>query len=108
LLSSFAVFAVIPLLFRCYSAVIPLLLVAVFRCYLVAAGFKKPEFLRPGEVPPLYFPGIISGISERGHRRSNLARDRVALRGCGKNALHQGLLSAFCDGHHWSRRCPVS
>jgi hypothetical protein len=52
LLSSFAVFAVIPLL-----------LVAVFRCYLVAAGFKKPEFLRPGEVPPLYFPGIISGIS---------------------------------------------
>jgi hypothetical protein len=55
LLFSFAVFAVIPLL-----------LAAVFRCYLAAGGFKKPEFLRPGEDPPLYFPGIISGISECG------------------------------------------
>jgi hypothetical protein len=63
LLFSFAVFAVIPLL-----------LAAVFRCYFAAAGFKKPEFLRPSEVLPLYFPVIISGISERGHWRSNSAR----------------------------------
>jgi hypothetical protein len=34
-------------------AVILLLLAAVFRCYLAAGGFKKPEFLRTGEVPPL-------------------------------------------------------
>jgi hypothetical protein len=47
-------------------AVILLLLAAVFRCYLAAGGFKKPEFLRPGEDPPLYFPGIITGISECG------------------------------------------
>ena len=55
LLISFVVFAVIPLL-----------LAAVFRCYLAAGGLKKLEFLGPGEDPPLYFLGIISGISECG------------------------------------------
>ena len=51
-------------------AVVLLLLTAVFRCYLAAGGFKKPEFLRPGEDPPLHFPGIISGISKCGDRRT--------------------------------------
>jgi hypothetical protein len=60
-------------------AVIPLLLAAVFRCYLVGEGFKTPEFLRPGEVRLLYFPGIISGISEHGHPRSKAARDRLRI-----------------------------
>ena len=64
-------FTVFVCCFGCYSAVIPLL----FRCYLTAAGFKKPEFLRPSEALPLYFSGIISGISERGHPRSKSARD---------------------------------
>jgi hypothetical protein len=49
--------------FCCYSAVIGR---CFFRCYLAAGGFKKPEFLRPGEEPPLYFAGIITGISECG------------------------------------------
>jgi hypothetical protein len=59
-------------------AVILLLSVAVLRCYLAAAGFKTPEFLWPGEVPPLYFPRI-SGISERGHRRSKSITGRAAV-----------------------------
>jgi hypothetical protein len=82
-------------------AVIPLLLAAVFRCYLVGEGFKTPEFLGPGEVPLLYFPGIISGISEHGHPRSR----RRAI-GCA--SLRCLALSERTDGHHWSRRCPVS
>jgi hypothetical protein len=60
-------------------AVILLLSVAVLRCYLGAAGFKTLEFLWPGEVPPLYFPRIISGISERGHRRSRSITGRAAV-----------------------------
>jgi hypothetical protein len=80
LLYSFAVFAVIPLL-----------LAAVFRCYFTAASFEKPEFLPPSEILPLYFPGFISGISGRGHRRSKVGAQRFALRGCRKNTLHQGM-----------------
>jgi hypothetical protein len=80
LLLSFAVFAVIPLL-----------LPAVFRCYFATVGFKKPEFLPLSEVLPLYFPGIISGISERDHPRSKSACDGLrsvaaarmrCIRGC--------------------------
>jgi hypothetical protein len=57
LLFSFAVFAVIA---RCFS---------LFFC---TVGFKKSEFLRLSEVPPLYFPGFISGISERSEASKSL------------------------------------
>jgi hypothetical protein len=86
---------------RCFRSLFSLLLAAVLRCYLVAVGFTKPGFLWPGEVSPLYFPGINSGISERGSRKSEPARDWLrileVLRALGR-----------ADGHHWSRRCPVS
>ena len=73
LLFSFAVFAAFPLLFA-----------AVVRCYFALARFKKPGFLRQREVPPLYFPGIISGISERRGRDrgfAGVALDRHLLIG---------------------------
>jgi hypothetical protein len=50
--------------FRCFrrsSAVIS----RYFCCYFPVTGFKSPGFLRQREIPPLYFSGIISGISER-------------------------------------------
>jgi len=52
-------------LFLAGLAVIPLLSPAVFRCYFAFARLKTSGFLRPTEALPLYFPGIISGISER-------------------------------------------
>ena len=61
---SFAVFAVISLLFRCYSA--------LFSLFFCTAGFNKPEFLRLNEVPSLYFAGFISGISERSEASKSL------------------------------------
>jgi hypothetical protein len=50
-----------------FFAVSALLSLAVFRCYFGATARKKPEFLRPRAVVPLYFSGIISDISERRH-----------------------------------------
>lgn len=52
-------------LFLAVFAVLPLFSPAVFRCYFATEVFKKSGFLRPGAVMPLYFSGIISGISER-------------------------------------------
>jgi len=60
----FAVFAVF--------AVLPLLSAAVLCCYSVVVDLKKLGFLRLREVLPLYFPGIISEISERWRRRSRV------------------------------------
>jgi ABC-type transport system involved in cytochrome c biogenesis permease component len=98
LLISFAVFAVIPLL-----------LAAVFRSYLAAARFKRAGLLRPSEVLPLYFPGIISGISER-EARPRRTHDILPASVLFLPSLcaHSTRVSAVCDGNHWSRRCPVS
>jgi hypothetical protein len=75
LLYSFAVFAVIG---RC------------FRCYFTAASFEKPEFLPPSEILPLYFPGFISGISGRGHRRSKSARNDLRSEAAAKTRCIRG------------------
>jgi len=60
-------------LFLAGLAVIPLLSPAVFRCYFAFARLKTSGFLRPTEALPLYFPGIISGISERRGRDRGFA-----------------------------------
>jgi hypothetical protein len=70
-----------------------LAVLAVISLLFSVAGFKKPEVLRSSEVQPLYFPGIISGISERGHPKSQVGGRSVALRRRRNNALHQNIYS---------------
>ena len=91
-------------------AVIPLLLATVFRCYFAAVGFKKPEFLRPSEVLPLYFPALsaISASAPTGDpsRRAVACAPRLTL-----DALWQGRVSTlavddtFCKPGSDCRNC---
>jgi hypothetical protein len=64
-------------------AVVSLLFPAVFRCFLAAAGFKKPEFPRLSEVRSLYFSALSAGISER----SGIGRAICAPQGLGNARL---------------------
>jgi hypothetical protein len=90
-----------------FASLFSLLLAAVFRCYFATAGFKSPGFLRPSEIMPLYFPGIISGISERSHTRSKSPRDGSRSAAAAKNALHQVMwvLTATLRHIHFRTLC---
>jgi hypothetical protein len=65
------VISCLRLLFFAVFAVLPLLSPAVFSLLFCGLRRQKPGFVRLREALPLYFPGIISGISEHRHRRRN-------------------------------------
>jgi hypothetical protein len=85
-------FAVISLLFRCYSP--------LFSLFFCTAGFKKPEFLRLSEVPSLYFAGL-SAVS------ASEARLRSAWGGLSdmRDPLSTGLKPTPGSSPHQARTC---
>jgi hypothetical protein len=70
----------------CFRSLFSLLFHCYFSLFFAPAGFKKPEFLRLNEVRPLYFPGFISGISERSAASKSVGRVELITRSGGAQA----------------------